>query len=572
MNKGYVFFLPLIFLLLIPLFSVNGQNIDLSKAVISAAGPRSFYVRNLSMDGQDYSFTVKAESAEGISWSVENVYPSDSNILPGDVVLDFASGRMNEEGNAVIEGVVVGETFYSVSLDITRDDIIEVLTIARQDDVELDDLNRTDVLEAMFEAFYQKAYEAEIAEKGKAISGLKTEVKSLNEVIENLKESNASLTEEITRLKQRLTDAKTGEEVSVDYEKLEEILFHQLSSVKDETDKALQTLENTLYSRISALEENGAKQLEITEQNIGTTIDSKLNAAAELFMNEAEKISGRLNELASKVSSLDSRIAGVEKSISSLNNQAADGFNQMEEQIKGIPKPEPGITGNEIKEILSEELDKIEIEKEAISERIFSLSVFRGIISSVRQQFSKSVMSGFNGGEPQIGSWRKNGTTLSQNDTDAYFAKYVLPVPQEGKPLLYRFDAKSEGSGWVGLGLHLFAADSDKKGYGFGNSLLVWFTRDPDVYKSDRTWLELYRSNNDVDMYRVLNGGIEEPMDEYFNVEILYEPQAEYITIAVNGIDKIRFKTYFDIESGIEVSLRSLGPASFKNLSVNKIP
>jgi hypothetical protein len=258
-----------------------------------------------------------------------------------------------------------------------------------------------------------------------------------------------------------------------------------------------------------------------------------------------------------------------------LSQNAADGFRLLDQKIDAIETAEIDEAG--IKSHITEEISRLlDINKnltqktKIVGKEILGLESFQGIIQNLRSQFSETVVSGFTAGSSQIGNWQKEDNVLLQNDRNAYFAKYVLPVPQNTEPFLYSFEAVTEGDGWVGLGLHFFARNSDKKGYGFGESLLVWLTRDPDVYKSDRTWLELYRSNNDVDMYRVLHGGIEEPMDEYFKVEILYEPEAEYITIAVNGIDKIRYKTYFGVGNGIEVSLRSLGVAKFRNFSVKK--
>ena len=184
--------------------------------------------------------------------------------------------------------------------------------------------------------------------------------------------------------------------------------------------------------------------------------------------------------------------------------------------------------------------------------------------------YTKTLLEGFSQSVPQLGYWNVIGNTATQTDEDQYFAKLVLPIKQQTKPTLFTFQTRSRGFGWVGTGMHIFATDDHAlKGYGYGNSLLVWLTRDPDYYGSADTRLQLYRSDDAVQMEMVLDAIIEEPMTEYLDVAILYEPEAEYITISVNGIEKLRYKTWFGIDTGLEIALRSLGGyADFKNLKV----
>jgi hypothetical protein len=168
----------------------------------------------------------------------------------------------------------------------------------------------------------------------------------------------------------------------------------------------------------------------------------------------------------------------------------------------------------------------------------------------------------------QLGDWRLSGRTAVQTDPEQYFAKLMLPAPQRTRPTLYRFSARSLDEGWVGLGLHLFVEETGKRGYGLGRSLLVWFTRDPEVYRNRLTYLQVYRSDDDVNMARVADAVIEEPIAEELDIEVLFEPQNNYITVAVNGRDKLRYRTWFGIDEGTTVALRTLGRAEFRDLSV----
>ena len=187
--------------------------------------------------------------------------------------------------------------------------------------------------------------------------------------------------------------------------------------------------------------------------------------------------------------------------------------------------------------------------------------------------FSKPLLDGFGRSVPQIGSWTVKADSAVQTDPEQYFAKLLLPIEQQTRPTRYSYRTRSTGSGWVGTGLHIFVTDTTgKKGYGLGNSLLVWLTRDPEYYGTDTTRLQLYRSDDAVQMEMVLDALIEEPISDFLAMDVVYDPVEEYISVSVDGTEKIRYKTWFDIESGLEIALRSLGGgAEFRDLAVRTV-
>jgi hypothetical protein len=184
--------------------------------------------------------------------------------------------------------------------------------------------------------------------------------------------------------------------------------------------------------------------------------------------------------------------------------------------------------------------------------------------------FTKLILEGFKGAVSQTGKWKISGDTAEQLDKNQYFAKLNIPVRQTGLQTLYSFTAKAAAKGWVGLGLHLYVDDvQKKKSWGQGKSLLVWLTRDPETYKNQSSYLQLYRSDDDIHMERVVDAKIEENMGNFIRVDVLYDPVNEYVTVALNGIEKLRYKTFFAVDRGVSVAIRSLGPgAVFKNLKV----
>lgn len=191
-----------------------------------------------------------------------------------------------------------------------------------------------------------------------------------------------------------------------------------------------------------------------------------------------------------------------------------------------------------------------------------------------RGEYSRILLMGFKGASPRLGSWKVSSDSAEQTDASQHFAKLTLPVKQENRPILYSFKTKSSGRNWVGVGLHIFVDEVRKsKGYGEGKSLLVWLTRDPVFYKNGASHLQVYRSDDDVNMERVLDATIAESLDSYVDVDVLYDPVGESISLFVGGKEKVRYKTFFGVGSGVSVALRTLGGgASFKDLRVSTLP
>lgn len=175
-------------------------------------------------------------------------------------------------------------------------------------------------------------------------------------------------------------------------------------------------------------------------------------------------------------------------------------------------------------------------------------------------RFTKKLRDGFDGSSARMGSWKIAGATASQSDASQYFSRLELPLAQGKAPMLYRFKARSTGKGWIGLGLHLYVEDVLKKrGYGEGKSLLVWFTRDRDSRGDDATYLQLYRSDDDVVMERMFDAELQDGIDAWRLVEVVYDPGAEYIAVSVDGVLRIVYKTFFGRNAGATAALRTLG-------------
>ncbi|HOZ71856.1 MAG TPA: hypothetical protein PK179_05025, partial [Spirochaetales bacterium] len=184
-------------------------------------------------------------------------------------------------------------------------------------------------------------------------------------------------------------------------------------------------------------------------------------------------------------------------------------------------------------------------------------------------RFTRSLRSGFDGSAARMGAWKLAGQVASQTDPKQYFSRLEMPLAQGQAATLYRFKARSTGDGWVGVGLHLYVEDVKKRhGYGEGRSLLVWFTRDRAARGDDATYLQLYRSDDDVVMERMFDAELSDGIEAWRTVEVLYDPAAEFIAVSVDGVLRIVYKTFFGRDSGATVSLRTLGAGgSFSDFS-----
>lgn len=170
------------------------------------------------------------------------------------------------------------------------------------------------------------------------------------------------------------------------------------------------------------------------------------------------------------------------------------------------------------------------------------------------------------------GEWHaSDGRRVTQTDADARFAKLLLPYRQDSRPRLYRMLTRASGDGWAGVGLHLSVTDVElPAGYGHGRSLLVWLTRDVQVYGRETTFLEVYISYDDVTMNRVAQSALDSDLSETTALEVLMDPGAGMLTVAVDGVEQFRYRIHLPQGAGLELALRALGRGEFSDLEVRR--
>lgn len=187
--------------------------------------------------------------------------------------------------------------------------------------------------------------------------------------------------------------------------------------------------------------------------------------------------------------------------------------------------------------------------------------------------FTKVLQSGFAPGESKIGSWErsKDGKSIYQRDSRAFFAKYRIPVAQSlDKRILYAFTAGSTSKDTVGVGIHISVSDMPMaaKGrayWGEGKSILIWFAKDPMVKKNRASYLQIYKSDSQVSLERVFDSKMLDgftDMDQ-MKAEVLYDPVDNYVLVQVNGAVKVVYKLPFILPDGKEIALRTVGSGCY---------
>ena len=186
---------------------------------------------------------------------------------------------------------------------------------------------------------------------------------------------------------------------------------------------------------------------------------------------------------------------------------------------------------------------------------------------------TKLLIDGFGSAVPVIGEWKISGGVATQTDPDAFFAKLETPLVQDRRSFSYSFSAKSDASrkGWVGVGFHAFTPKSyTQKGYGSGDSLLVWLTRDPVHFKKDVTRLQLYRSTDDWNMSLLDEVPVTESIYDLNRFDITVDPVAGTVSVSMNGTERMVAKGILDLRDGIYVVFRSLDTAEFSDFKAEE--
>lgn len=595
--------------------SIDIGSLDLSGAVIHQSGPQSFYIRSVGIDGQLFSLSYSSDEAGG--WQLTSVTSESDNLLPASAILDFATVSAVSDEIIEVDGLLIDGSVYRGRLRVTGESGLGLSGDIVAGSVEAINQARAQGLAAILAADDEdlpQTVDQQLAELRATIAALREQNSELEDGLAALRAERNELARDIINV------AAENATIRDDKQTLQE----QLSSLQSENQRMQAEVVdlNDEVSRLTELVRAYRDSLESgggVDSSAGTgsagsesaadaasfpsdyVRSEDLSSVAAAFGEEldaiAAQLSGELQTIAARlgeIGRLSDDVAALERQLRSgigsglpsppRAGNGVPGTLQPRSADSGIAQPSVGeadlealaaehaedtaalMTQIEALQIANRELAE---EKRRLETRILDDILNNSLIDIMADRLDRVVVEGFRESIPAIGVWRFAPSSAFQIDEDAKFAKLTIPAPQRDAPTLYRFQVRSEDDGWVGAGIHLYVDDVYRSDlYALGRSLLVWFTRDPQARRNNRTYLQLYRSDDDINMQRVMDAMIEESIETMIDVEVLYEPVRGYLTVAVNGEDKVRYRTWFEIDAGVQIALRSLGRAEFRNLTV----
>ncbi|TFH04623.1 MAG: hypothetical protein E4H09_03330, partial [Spirochaetales bacterium] len=210
--------------------------LDFTGASIRQAGATAFYVRNVSLDGDAYSLVLE-EDATGV-WSVTEIVPEASNILPPDAILDFATISAVDGSTIRIDGVLVGSQVYGGSLSVGQDASLTLVGDVQPGEIAVSKA-RADALAVLVATSTKAEFDAALAQQRALLDAqitalrderdqlagentvLRADKDSLEGQITTLQEYNSRLSDDITtmasevgRLQELVTDYKSASETA----------------------------------------------------------------------------------------------------------------------------------------------------------------------------------------------------------------------------------------------------------------------------------------------------------------------------------------------------------------------
>jgi tetratricopeptide (TPR) repeat protein len=167
------------------------------------------------------------------------------------------------------------------------------------------------------------------------------------------------------------------------------------------------------------------------------------------------------------------------------------------------------------------------------------------------------------------GDWELHTNRADMTDPKATYAKLVVPAATMEGSTRYAIQARSTGSGWIGLGMHVHGRGVwTHDSYGGGDSILVWFTSDREAYGDDRTRLQIYRSTGEWQMEMVTSVICPGSILNLHQYAVEYDPGAGTLRVEVDGKPCLSVDGFPNAPDFDYAILRALDTAEFHGLSI----
>lgn len=465
-----------------------------------------------------------AGSQDG-TWQVTSLEPMEDGLLPRNLVLDAARLSVDETGALRIEDVFLDKRFFAGTIRFNES--YEQVTSYEFQATPPPRVTDNPLVAQLAEVYGIGSEEngegPQPAPDADAGPGAESETESEPETEPESAPAPESVGE---------TETEIEPEPAPSAEPAGDATSPAPQPVTAPTAAVIERAVSRILNRVDAVQAAGAQRIDALESTL-----ERRAAALELRMDALE---GRGSAIVTRLDALDERGAEIATRLAAIEADARAAGELLDRVARAPAGSPPAVASGDA----------------AVDTLAPTLSLARA-----RAAFSQSQLLDPAEGRVVRGTWRfpEAGRTL-QDDPAERFGKLELRYAQDSRPVLYRMIGRARDSGWAGLGLHIAVNAVERPaGYGHGRSILVWLTRDAEVYGTDATFLEVYVSYDDVTMNRVAQAAVDSRLADPHALELLFDPAAGILTAAVNGVEYLRYRLNVPQGASMELALRGLG-------------
>lgn len=554
---------------------IDVDDIDVSKAIVTIAGPDSVYVRNLYYAGTRFSVDLEYDGAGGAI--IYGPYMNDDKLLMDSYEMGEAKLRIEGTDTLVVSDLIIagagfaGRLKYDGVYSLKLTNYWQTAT-PKTDDMRIAEL-RKEVEVAQAEAAGAKA-DAAAAE-----AAAETAQAALEEAKADLADAKADLNaaqRRITTLQRQVADARSQATAAAAGSGM--MLAPATSRSVDpslidpedvDVSKAIVSLAgpDSIYVRnLYYAGERFSVTLKYNGSNGALIYGPYFNEDKLLLdsynMGEAKlRLQGNDTLLVSDLILGGNGYAGRLKYDGVYTLALASYWETMAPKTDEMRVAELENKVESQDEMIASLQDRLRDAEEAAA------SAVAAVPADMPTRIAKS---GFSGGRSLYGNWSVSSTSARQTDTSLFFAKYEIPVSQTADQTLYTLKGAGNQTARVGYGLHFYASGNNTgAGYGFGSSYLVWLTRDPGYYGTNDTYVQLYQSFDDVRMVQLASVAVPASISRSMTTDVLYDKDTKTVTVMVNGDVAFAYQVSAPIARGSKVALRTMGgPVQFTGLTI----
>jgi hypothetical protein len=193
-------------------------------------------------------------------------------------------------------------------------------------------------------------------------------------------------------------------------------------------------------------------------------------------------------------------------------------------------------------------------------------------IPAIQEPSTLELLRGFGNFKKGPGTWSIQEDRAFQTDPKQRYAKIAAILPEGADTLRFSFEARTTGNGWTGFGVHVLAEKvRTLRGYGAGHSILVWFTSDSRSYPTAPNRIQVYLSNDDINMRMVADNPLLLDFRQKHSFTVEIDRLSGKISARIDGIEYLNSSNEEFRLDGSMVIFRSLDSVEFYNFRAESV-